>query len=224
MLAQSSPGGRLKATERQRRAYRFWAPLYDEIYGGILRPAHRAIVELVSEDEGHVLEVGVGTGLLLPQYPAHLQVTGLDISEHMLARAHRKVQDHRLEHVALQMGDAQKLGFPSASFDVVVLPFVITLLPDPETALDECARVLNPKGSIIIASKISNGSGVQGAIERAIAPAVERIGWSATFRSQRLSRWVEGQGEFEVSEWRPVSPLGLFKVIKLTRRREVCKA
>jgi ubiquinone/menaquinone biosynthesis C-methylase UbiE len=97
MLAQSSPGGRLEAAERQRRAYRFWAPLYDEIYGGILRPAHRAIVELVSADEGRVLEVGVGTGLLLPQYPAHLQVTGLDISEHMLARAHRKVQDHRLD-------------------------------------------------------------------------------------------------------------------------------
>jgi phosphatidylethanolamine/phosphatidyl-N-methylethanolamine N-methyltransferase len=223
MLAQSS-AGRLEATERQRRAYRFWAPLYDEIYGGILRPSHRAIVELVSADQGRVLEVGVGTGLLLPQYPAHLQVTGLDISEHMLARAHRKVQDQRLDHVALQLGDAQKLGLPSASFDVVVLPFVITLLPDPEAALDECARVLNPKGSIIIASKISNGSGLQGAIERAIAPAVERIGWSATFRSQRLLRWVEGQGEFEVSEWRPVSPLGLFKVIKLTRRREVCKA
>jgi len=223
MLVQSSPG-RLGSAERQRRAYRFWAPLYDEIYGGILRPAHRAIIELMSADEGRVLEAGVGTGLLLPQFPAHLQVTGLDISEHMLARAHQKVQDHRLEHVALQIGDAQTLGFASSSFDVVVLPFVITLLPDPEAALDECARVLKAKGSIIIASKISNGNGVQGAIERAIAPAVERIGWSATFRSQRLLRWVKGQGEFEVSEWRPVSPLGLFKVIKLTRRREVGEA
>jgi phosphatidylethanolamine/phosphatidyl-N-methylethanolamine N-methyltransferase len=85
-------------------------------------------------DERRVLEVGVGTGLLLPQYPANLQVTGLDISVHMLARAHRKIRDHRLDYVALQMGDAQKLGFPSASFDVVVLPFVIALLPDPETA------------------------------------------------------------------------------------------
>jgi phosphatidylethanolamine/phosphatidyl-N-methylethanolamine N-methyltransferase len=220
MLVQSSPS-RLGSTERQRRAYHFWAPLYDEIYGGILRPAHRTIVGLMSADEGRVLEVGVGTGLLLPQYPAHLQVTGLDISERMLTRAHRKVQDHRLAHVAMQVADAQKLGFASSSFDVVVLPFVITLLPDSETALDECARVLKPTGSIIIASKISKGGGVQGAIEQVIAPAVERIGWSATFRSQRLLSWVEGQGEFEISEWRPVFPLGLFKVIKLKRQHKV---
>jgi ubiquinone/menaquinone biosynthesis C-methylase UbiE len=42
----------------------------------------------------------------------------------MLAKARQGIQDHRLEHVVLQVGDAQKLDFSPASFGVLVLPFV----------------------------------------------------------------------------------------------------
>lgn len=202
---------------KQQRAYRLWAPVYDHVYSRVLLSAHQKIVALTLSEGESVLEIGVGTGLLLPQYPRRCRVTGIDISEHMLCKAAEKVLEHRLANIDLRVGDAQSLSFTPGIFDVVVLPFVITLLPDPEAALDECVRVLKPGGSIIIASKISEGAGIQGLLERAVAPIAETIGLSARFRSQRLLDWIESRGDIEVSEWAPVYPLGLFKVIKLRK-------
>jgi phosphatidylethanolamine/phosphatidyl-N-methylethanolamine N-methyltransferase len=201
--------------QRQRRVYRFWAPFYDRIYGGVLLSAHRKIIELVSEEAERVLEVGVGTGLLLPKYPRRLRIIGIDISEHMIAKARKKVFDQKLSNVELRVGDAGSLDFGPATFDVVILPFVITLLPNPEEALDECVRVLKPGGTIIIAGKISDGAGVQGFLEKSIAPIVERIGWSSRFRSQRLLGWIERHNDVVLTDWLPVPPFRLFKVVRL---------
>lgn len=203
--------------ERQRRVYRFWAPVYDRLYAGILANAHGKIIELASAEGGRVLEVGVGTGLLLPKYSRRCHVTGIDISQEMIARAGDKVAVHGLDQIDLRIGNAQCLEFPPNSFDVVVLPFVLTLLPDPEAALDECLRVLKPGGTIVIAGKISDGAGVIGLAERLMAPFVEAIGWSATFRSQRLLRWIAGQSCVELTHWQSSSPFGLFKVIRLRK-------
>ncbi|MCV9967498.1 methyltransferase domain-containing protein [Pararhizobium sp. BT-229] len=203
--------------ERQRRVYRFWAPVYDRLYAGILADAHGKIIELASAEGGRVLEVGVGTGLLLPKYSRRCHVTGIDISNEMIARARDKIAAHGLDQVDLRVGNAQCLEFPPNSFDVVILPFVLTLLPDPEGALEECLRVLKPEGTIVIASKISDGAGVVGLVERILAPFVEAIGWSATFRSQRLLRWIDGHSSVEVIDWLSSAPVGLFKVIKLRK-------
>jgi hypothetical protein len=50
-----------------------------------------------------------------------------------------------------------------------------------------------------------------------VASFVEAIGWSATFRSQRLMRWIDGQSGVELTDWLSSFPLGLFKVIKLRK-------
>ena len=202
---------------RQRRVYRFWAPVYDRLYAGVLAASHDKIIELASAKDGRVLEVGVGTGLLLPKYSRKCHVTGIDISQEMIARAKDKIRAHGLDQVDLRVGNAQSLEFPPNSFDVVILPFVLTLLPEPEAALDECLRVLKADGTIVIAGKISDGAGVVGLVERIMAPFVEAIGWSATFRSQRLTRWIDGQSCVELTDWLSSSPLGLFKVIKLRK-------
>jgi phosphatidylethanolamine/phosphatidyl-N-methylethanolamine N-methyltransferase len=56
--------------------------------------------------------------------------------------------------------DACRLGFPDGRFDAVTVPFVITLVPDPEGALDECARVLKPGGALVISSKLGRDKGL----------------------------------------------------------------
>ena len=206
--------------ERQRRAYRIWAPVYDRLYAGILADAHGKIIELASAESGRVLEVGVGTGLLLPKYSRKCHVTGIDISDEMMARAREKIAAQGLDQVDLRVGNAQCLEFPPNSFDVVILPFVLTLLPDPEAALDECLRVVRPEGTIVIAGKIGDGAGVVGLAERIMAPFVEAIGWSATFRSQRLLGWIDGQPCVELVDWLSSAPWGLFKVIKLRKSYE----
>ncbi len=206
-------------SDHQRQVYERWAPVYDRVYRGLLRDGHRTVARLAAEAGRDILEVGVGTGLLLPYYPAHCRVTGIDLSQHMIAKAREKVQRDKLSHVeALKVMDAHALEFADRSFDAVSLPFVITLIPNPERALDECARVTRPGGEIVIASKLGDGRGIQGAIEEVVAPLVHRVGWSSAFRISRIAEWAERRGDFEVKEIRRVFPNGFFKVMRLKHR------
>jgi len=91
---------------------------------------------------GRVLEVGVGTGISLPQYAPHLRIFGTDISEAMLRKAKRRVADLRLKHVeGLAVMDAEKLEFSDNSFDVVMAQYVVTAVPNrksPSTSSRAC--------------------------------------------------------------------------------------
>lgn len=207
------------SAEHQQKVYQRWAPVYDRVYRGILKDGHRTVARLAAEAGRDILEVGVGTGLVLPYYMENCRVTGVDLSEHMIAKAREKVAHLGLSHVkTLQVMDAHDLRFADHSFDVTCLPFVITLIPDPEKALDECARVTRPGGEIIIASKLGDGRGFQGAIEEAVAPLVHKVGWSSSFRISRIAAWAERNGEFEVKDIRRVFPNGFFKVMRLRHR------
>jgi phosphatidylethanolamine/phosphatidyl-N-methylethanolamine N-methyltransferase len=129
----------------QRRIYKHWAPIYDRIYRRILIDAHKRTAQAAAIAGHSILEVGAGTGLVLRHYPIDRQVVGIDLSEDMLGKAAEKVRDLHLQHVkGLVSMDACRLGFRDHSFEAVTLPFVITLVPDPEQALTECARVLKP--------------------------------------------------------------------------------
>jgi phosphatidylethanolamine/phosphatidyl-N-methylethanolamine N-methyltransferase len=207
------------STEHQSRVYRHWAPIYDHVYRSLLRDGHRTTAELAAAAGPDILEVGVGTGLVLPHYPPHCRVTGIDLSEHMIAKAREKVERRTFTHVkALRVMNAQHLDFADRSFDAVCLPFVVTLIPEPEKALDECARVLKPGGEIIIASKLGDGRGIQGRIEEAVAPLVHKVGWSSAFRISRIADWARSRGDLDVLEVRPVFPNGFFKVMRLRLR------
>jgi len=206
-------------SDHQQKVYERWAPVYDRVYKGLLRDGHRTLARMAADAGRDILEVGVGTGLMLPYYPTHCRVIGIDLSEHMIAKAREKVLRDKLPHVeALKVMNAHALEFADRSFDAVSLPFVITLIPNPERALDECARVTRPGGEIVIASKLGDGRGIQGAIEEAVAPLVHRVGWSSAFRISRITEWAERRGDFEVKEIRRVFPNGFFKVMRLKHR------
>ena len=102
-------------------SYRRWAPVYDHTFGAFTRIGRRRVVDHINSRGGSVLEVGVGTGLSLPNYGDTVQVTGIDFSAEMLAKAQEKVDRLGLTAVvALRQMDARHLDFPDASFDVVV--------------------------------------------------------------------------------------------------------
>src|SRR5215510_5604721 len=135
------------------RAYARWAPVYDLVFGAVFDAGRRASIEAAEQacgpTGGRILEVGVGTGISLPEYARRNRLVGVDYSEPMLRKAHERVIEHKLTNVeTLAVMDAKHLGFPDASFDVVVAQYVITAVPDPEATLDEFARVLKPGGEI----------------------------------------------------------------------------
>ncbi len=103
--------------------------------------------EALSNLNGKVLEVGMGTGRNLKYYPTGCSVTGIDKSEGMLEKAREKATD--MKNVTLLLMDAEHLEFPDNSFDYVVTTFVLCTIPDPVKALKEMRRVLKPSGELI---------------------------------------------------------------------------
>src|SRR5262245_66265622 len=129
------------------RAYDRWAPVYDLVFGAVFERGRRAAIAAAERIGGRIIEVGVGTGISLPDYSRANRIVGVDISEAMLHKARERVAELRLAHVeALEVMDAEHLEFPDDSFDVVVAQYVVTAVPNPEAALNEVARVLRPGG------------------------------------------------------------------------------
>lgn len=201
--------------KEQERVYEKWAAFYDRIYLKLLEPAQRETAHAAAASGRDILEIGVGTGLVLRYYPPDSRVIGADLSVPMLRKAVEKVETQNLSHVrGLVCMDACRLGFPDASFDAVTVPFVITLVPDPEGALSEIARVLKPGGAIVIASRLGAEGGVQAKVEEAIAPLVKKIGWSSSFRLSRILAWAEAHGGIVLESVKS----GLyFKVVRLKK-------
>ncbi|MEL7181857.1 MAG: class I SAM-dependent methyltransferase, partial [Pseudomonadota bacterium] len=127
--------------EAVRTSYARWAPVYDKTFGAITNVGRRRAVRYINGLQGTVLEVGVGTGLSLPHYKSDLQVTGIDFSSDMLAKAELKVQQLNLENVTeLRQMDARVLEFSDASFDTVAAMHVLSVVPEPEKVMAEIAR------------------------------------------------------------------------------------
>src|SRR5579864_6745503 len=113
------------------KAYARWAPVYDLVFGSVFERGRKAAIAAAERVGGRILEVGVGTGLSLPEYRWTSRVTGVDLSAPMLRKAAARVREHRLTNVdGLAVMDAQHLGFANAAFDVVVAQYVITAVPD----------------------------------------------------------------------------------------------
>lgn len=210
--------GAQPTTALMRKAYQRWAPVYDLVYDKLTEPAARAAVAAVEAAGRRILEVGVGTGLSLGYYAAGSEVHGIDLSEDMLRRARRKSERRGLGQVkSLQVMDACRLGFPDRCFDAVTAQFLITLVPNPEGALDEMARVLRPGGEIVLVNHFGQDEGALARIESAVAPLCSRIGWSSDFKASRVTDWARRRG-LEPLPLRPVFPGGFFKVLRLRQK------
>src|SRR5579863_9217718 len=104
------------------RTYRLFAGPYDLVFGPIFHPGRKDAVRIANDrPRQHILEVGVGTGLSLPYFRSDSEVTGIDVSAEMLARARTRTARQKLGHVkALLEMDAENLVFETDSFDSVL--------------------------------------------------------------------------------------------------------
>lgn len=198
-----------------KNSYRAWAPVYDYTFGAFTRIGRRRAVDYINSRSGRVLEIGVGTGLSLRHYRPHLEVTGIDVSPEMLAKARAKVAGGGMSHVVrIAEMDARVLDFPDGHFDTVVAMFLVSVVPEPERVLAEMARVCKPGGEVLIINHFARDQGLLARIERFFAPFANRLGWHSDFPMAR----VLGEPRLETAEIRAFPPLGMFTFLRKRRR------
>ncbi|ABF62060.1 phosphatidylethanolamine N-methyltransferase / phosphatidyl-N-methylethanolamine N-methyltransferase (plasmid) [Ruegeria sp. TM1040] len=196
-------------------SYARWAPVYDRTFGAVTDVGRRRAVSFINNRKGHVLEVGVGTGLSLPHYGPDVRVTGVDFSAEMLAKAQRKVDALDLDgRVDLQRMDARELAFENATFDTIAAMHVLSVVPEPERVMAEIARVLKPGGKVVITNHFAKDTGVLAGLERVAAPMANLIGWHSDFKMDTILQ----EPSLQVAELRKLPPLGMMTFLVLEKR------
>ena len=191
--------------------YRFYAPLYDRVFGAILEPGRRALAEAAcSTRPDSLLEVGVGTGLTLSQYPCNAEIVGIDVSSDMLDIARWRAEQLPERNIQLSVMNAEHMDFPDGYFDCVALPYVLSVTPTPEKLVAEIRRVCRKGGTILILNHFS-GSRFWWLLERAVRSLADRIG----FRSDFCYKEQVLRHDWEVLSARNVNFLGLSKLVTI---------
>ena len=179
-----------------RLAYKAWAPVYDYSFGVVAGPGRRLAVKKLNEFNGHVLEV-----------------TGIDLSPDMLAKASGRVTRLGLKHIKLSVMDAGKLAFDNECFDAAAVMYVMTVVPNPAAVMAELRRVLRPGGSAIVINHFSREQGLRAAAERGLARFSHNLGWHPIFPISTVTR-CHG---FRLVERIDVPPFGLFTLLRLEK-------
>jgi len=202
--------------EAVKTSYARWALFYDQTFGAVTNIGRKRAVQHVNRSGARrVLEVGVGTGMALPHYAPGVQVTGVDYSEEMLAKAREKVRRKDLSQVEdLHQMDARDLDFPDNHFDMVVAMHLVSVVPEPERVVAEMARVCKPGGHVLITNHFARDSGLLARIEKLAARLENVLGWHSDFEIDR----VLGERSLRVIEQRRWPPVGMMTFLLLEKQ------
>ncbi|NJR50215.1 MAG: class I SAM-dependent methyltransferase [Leptolyngbyaceae cyanobacterium CSU_1_3] len=148
--------------------------------------------DLLSQVTGETLEIGFGTGLNLPHYPAHLQkLTTVDVNPGMNALAARRVRSSNIA-VDLHVINSENLPMAEHSFDSVVSTWTLCSIANVEQALREIYRVLKPGGRFFfIEHGLSNEPNIQ-AWQHRLTP-IQKIIADGCHLDRDIQRLVETQ-------------------------------
>jgi SAM-dependent methyltransferase len=196
--------------------YRLWAPIYDAVLGRFFLPGRkRAIAAAELQPGERVLLVGVGTGADLPLLPEGVSVTGIDLSDEMLAKAHKKLPLPGIE-VRLIQGDAQTLLVQEGQFDIVFFNLILSVIPDARHCLSENLRALPPGGRAIVFDKFLPENGKLTSGRKLLNLLSTLFGTDIT---RRFSDIIKDTHVIVVSD-EPSLLNGLYRVIRLTNSRD----
>jgi len=172
-------GNRFLPDRETRRPAQLGSAAMARGYDAAMRLADRAGLRrargrVVRDAIGDVLEIGVGTGLNLPAYPAEAWLHAIDPSEAALKLAARRA-DRLGRSIVLTTGDAEALPYPDDSFDVVVGTFVLCSVDDVASVLREGRRVLRPGGTLRFLEHARSEHAGVARLQTRMAPAWARL-------------------------------------------------
>jgi SAM-dependent methyltransferase len=126
------------------------AEAYESFMGRWSRQLATLLIQFARiPDDGRVLDVGSGTGQLafeIARLKPAARITGIDPSKEYVSYANSR--NRSPDRVSFEIGDAQTLRFPPASFTACSSLLVFNFIPDPAKALQELKRITQPGGTI----------------------------------------------------------------------------
>jgi SAM-dependent methyltransferase len=142
---------------------------------------------LLVHASGEILEIGLGTGLNLPHYPAAVTaITSLGPEPAPHAFASRRAAARGLS-IAHTPGDARRLPFDAGRFDTAVCTLVLCTIPEPQRAVRELARVIRPGGRLLFLEHVVARGGIRRAAQRLLNAPLRAVlcGCEVTRDSER---------------------------------------
>jgi SAM-dependent methyltransferase len=132
---------------------------YDEVSRGIIDAVEHCINRLAPRPGDRILDVATGTGWAARRLADRggFDVTGVDFAPDVVAAANEFAQARSLD-AAFEVGDAEALPYPDASFDGVMSTFGVMFVQRPEDAAAELARVCRPGGRLALATWTPDGN------------------------------------------------------------------
>ena len=149
-------------TNKIKKRYNRIARFYDFLDKPMEMFVSRWREKLLSEVQGKVLEVGIGTGRNIGYYPKDADVTGIDFSERMIEIANQKARDY--SNVKVQVMDAEQMEFNDNCFDTVITSCVFCSVPDPVQGLKEIRRVCKNGGKVVMLEHMKSEKKLAGAL------------------------------------------------------------
>jgi len=194
--------------------YRNLAPVYEMVWPIFARRNILKSIQAMRIAPGaNVLEVGVGTGLSLPAYPRHSQVTGVDLSEEMLAKAKERIEESGWTNISVQPMNAEELNFPDASFDIVTSFHVVSVVSNPKRMMSELTRVCRPGGRILIINHFRSAKPWIARMVDSAGSVTRHLGWRTDLRLDD----VVAELPLRMDKRSKPSPVSLFTVMSATK-------
>jgi SAM-dependent methyltransferase len=163
---------------------------FEEIAAGAA-PSHDALVAALAPEPGERwLDVATGTGpVAIRAARQGAKVTGVDISPRMLATAAR-LSSEAGARVGFDLGDAERLGYRDAAFDVVSSAQGVIFVHDPRAAARQLARVCRPGGRLGLTCLLPAGLSYD--MSLLVGAGGPALSWGdRVFVDELLGRWFE---------------------------------
>ncbi len=151
-------------------------------------PFARLRAEALASARGRVLEIGFGSGLSLPHYPAGVRaIVAVEPNPGMRARTFAHIQSSPIP-VTIVAGTAERLPIETRSIDTAVSILTLCSVADPDAVLAELRRTLTGDGQLLL-------------VEHGLSPDAGVGRW------QRRLDWLEGIVACGCHLTRPVAPM-----------------
>jgi ubiquinone/menaquinone biosynthesis C-methylase UbiE len=129
---------------------------YDELASFHYEKISNTLIQKVDLDGKEIIDIGCGTGILslMALAKGAAKMSCVDLSTLMLEKCRDKIasEGYSKDLVSFYEGDAEKLPFDDATYDVVILNMVLGMVPNQQSTIAELTRILRTGGTFALST------------------------------------------------------------------------